>query len=92
MILINLLPHREAARKQRRDLFNVSMGLAFLLGGGLLYSIPPRCTWDDAGFLSLCGLTQQIGGLSMMGAGAVQAGLGVIVVGAGGYYQRSARE
>lgn len=33
MILINLLPHREAARKQRRDLFNVSMGLAFLLGG-----------------------------------------------------------
>lgn len=33
MILINLLPHREVARKQRRDMFNVSMGLAFLLGG-----------------------------------------------------------
>jgi type IV pilus assembly protein PilN len=31
--LINLLPHREAARKQRRDLFNLSMGLAFLAGG-----------------------------------------------------------
>ena len=33
MILINLLPHREAARKQRRDLFNLSMGMAFLAGG-----------------------------------------------------------
>ena len=33
MILINLLPHREAARKQRKDMFNVSMALAFLLGG-----------------------------------------------------------
>ncbi|MEO8542727.1 MAG: PilN domain-containing protein [Burkholderiaceae bacterium] len=33
MILINLLPHREAARKQRRDAFNVSLGTAFLLGG-----------------------------------------------------------
>ena len=33
MILINLLPHREAARKQRRDAFNVSLGAAFLLGG-----------------------------------------------------------
>lgn len=33
MILINLLPHREVARKQRKDMFNVSMGLAFLLGG-----------------------------------------------------------
>ena len=33
MILINLLPHREAARKQRRDLFNVSMLAAFLIGG-----------------------------------------------------------
>jgi type IV pilus assembly protein PilN len=31
--LINLLPHREAARKQRRDLFNLSMGTAFLVGG-----------------------------------------------------------
>lgn len=33
MILINLLPHREAARKQRRDIFNVSMLAAFLAGG-----------------------------------------------------------
>jgi len=33
VILINLLPHREAARKQRRDGFNVSVGLAFLAGG-----------------------------------------------------------
>ena len=33
MILINLLPHREAARKQRRDVFNVSLALAALLGG-----------------------------------------------------------
>jgi len=33
VILINLLPHREAARKLRRDLFNLSLGLAALLGG-----------------------------------------------------------
>jgi type IV pilus assembly protein PilN len=33
VILINLLPHREAARKQRRDVFNVSLGLSALLGG-----------------------------------------------------------
>ncbi len=33
MILINLLPHREAARKLRRDVFNVSLGAAALLGG-----------------------------------------------------------
>ena len=33
MILINLLPHREAARKRRVELFNVSLGLAFLVGG-----------------------------------------------------------
>ncbi len=33
MILINLLPHREAARKQRRDVFNMSMLAAFLVGG-----------------------------------------------------------
>ena len=40
MILINLLPHREAARKQRRDVFNVSMLAAFLVGGviaGVIY-------------------------------------------------------
>jgi type IV pilus assembly protein PilN len=33
VILINLLPHREAARKRRVELFNVSLGLAFLVGG-----------------------------------------------------------
>lgn len=33
MILINLLPHREAARKQRKDIFNLSLGAAALLGG-----------------------------------------------------------
>jgi len=33
VILINLLPHREAARKKRRDIFNLSMGAAFLAGG-----------------------------------------------------------
>lgn len=33
MILINLLPHREAARKRRRDIFNISLGLSAVLGG-----------------------------------------------------------
>ena len=33
MILINLLPHREAARKKRRDVFNLTLGMAALLGG-----------------------------------------------------------
>lgn len=33
MILINLLPHREAARKKKRDIFNVSLGFAALSGG-----------------------------------------------------------
>jgi type IV pilus assembly protein PilN len=33
VILINLLPHREAARKRRRDIFNVSLGVSALLGG-----------------------------------------------------------
>ena len=33
MILINLLPHREAARKRRRDIFNVSLAASALLGG-----------------------------------------------------------
>ena len=40
MILINLLPHREAARKQRRDAFHVSIGVSFLVGGliaGMIY-------------------------------------------------------
>ncbi len=40
MILINLLPHREAARKRRQDTFNVSLGASALVGGllaGMVY-------------------------------------------------------
>lgn len=40
MILINLLPHREQARKRRKESFNATMGLAFLAGlivAGLIY-------------------------------------------------------
>jgi len=33
VILINLLPHREIARKRRKDIFNVSLGIAALVGG-----------------------------------------------------------
>ncbi|RYG13031.1 MAG: fimbrial protein [Burkholderiales bacterium] len=33
MILINLLPHREAARKRMRDTFYASLGVAAMLGG-----------------------------------------------------------
>ena len=33
MILINLLPHREAARKQKREFFFVTLGVAALVGG-----------------------------------------------------------
>jgi type IV pilus assembly protein PilN len=33
VILINLLPHREVARKRRQDIFNVSLGVSALLGG-----------------------------------------------------------
>lgn len=33
MILINLLPHREIARKRRKDNFNVGLGLSALTGG-----------------------------------------------------------
>ena len=32
MILINLLPHREAARKLRRDIFKISMAAAVVVG------------------------------------------------------------
>jgi type IV pilus assembly protein PilN len=41
VILINLLPHREAARKQRREFFFVTLGIAVLIGGlicGGIYS------------------------------------------------------
>lgn len=40
MILINLLPHREEARKRRKEAFFVSLGIAALAGGvicGLVY-------------------------------------------------------
>jgi type IV pilus assembly protein PilN len=33
VILINLLPHREAARKRRKEIFNISLGAAALIGG-----------------------------------------------------------
>jgi type IV pilus assembly protein PilN len=33
VILINLLPHREVARKLRRDIFNISLGASALVGG-----------------------------------------------------------
>ena len=49
MILINLLPHREAARKQRRDKFNISLGLAALLGGMIAGSI---FLWFEAAIAS----------------------------------------
>lgn len=41
MILINLLPHREAARKRKREMFFISLGIAALIGGlicGATYS------------------------------------------------------
>lgn len=41
MILVNLLPHREAARKRRREAFFVALGMAALVGGlicGAVYS------------------------------------------------------
>lgn len=40
MILINLLPHREAARKRRREMFQATMVIAALLGlaiAGVIY-------------------------------------------------------
>ena len=33
MILINLLPHREIARKRRKDNFNIGLGVSALMGG-----------------------------------------------------------
>ncbi len=41
MILVNLLPHREAARKHRREAFFAALGIAALMGGllcGAVYS------------------------------------------------------
>jgi type IV pilus assembly protein PilN len=39
VILINLLPHREAARKRRRDIFNGTLGASALVGGLLAGAI-----------------------------------------------------
>ncbi|APW39336.1 fimbrial protein [Rhodoferax koreense] len=39
MILINLLPHREAARKRRRDTFNALLGLSVLVGALIVGAI-----------------------------------------------------
>ncbi len=39
MIQINLLPHREAARKKRRELFFVQLGLAAIIGLGVSGSV-----------------------------------------------------
>ena len=41
VILINLLPHRDAARKRKRELFFIALGIAALIGGlisGAVYS------------------------------------------------------
>lgn len=41
MILVNLLPHREAARKRKREYFFITLGIAALVGGlicGGIYS------------------------------------------------------
>jgi type IV pilus assembly protein PilN len=41
VILVNLLPHREAARKRRREVFFATLGMAALVGGlicGAVYS------------------------------------------------------
>jgi type IV pilus assembly protein PilN len=41
VILVNLLPHREAARKHRREVFFTALGIAALMGGlicGAVYS------------------------------------------------------
>lgn len=39
MILINLLPHREAARKRRKEQFAVMAGAAALAGGAVAFAI-----------------------------------------------------
>ena len=39
MILINLLPHRELARKRRKELFNIGLGASALMGGLLAGSM-----------------------------------------------------
>ena len=41
MILINLLPHREAARKRRKEAYQFAMGVSFVVGlliAGAIYT------------------------------------------------------
>ena len=52
MILINLLPHREAARKRRKQMFQTTMLLSFvggLLIAGLIYSMLQSLIADQQG-------------------------------------------
>ena len=52
MILINLLPHREAARKRRKQLFQTTMLLSFvggLLIAGLIYTMLQSMIADQQG-------------------------------------------
>ena len=39
MILINLLPHREEKRKRRKQAFFAGMGLAALVGAGIVAAV-----------------------------------------------------
>lgn len=53
MILINLLPHREAARKRRREVFFATLGAAALTG--LLISFAIYSWYGNGGSpLALC--------------------------------------
>lgn len=47
MILINLLPHREATRKRQKDQFFTQLGLSALLGGVICGAV---FTWYQADF------------------------------------------
>lgn len=56
MILINLLPHREAARKRRKQMFQTTMLLSFVCGlliAGLIYSMLQSQIADQQGKNSL---------------------------------------
>ena len=45
MILVNLLPHREAARKRKRELFFIALGISALVGGLICGAV---FTWYQA--------------------------------------------
>ena len=55
MILINLLPHREAARKRRRDIFNISLGASAVFGGLIAAGI---FAWYSAAISAQEGINQ----------------------------------